>query len=750
MANWISSKLKAAESILHQIDQQAADSLRKNERCPTDELNVDTPTKSGGVVPLKDQLRKKTQENNDYHGYSQSDPNFCTNGQDKDTSDTPKSSPRPNQDKEISDTPKPSPRPKSTLTDSDWTELLSTPTKSTSSGVNRSNGGTAIRGLRNKDDKRQVSLGSSSLVSAAKRSQKNSTNVMKPGRRLGDKNQLNGKVGDGEESSSSDSVGRSSNVDLQADVKYLGGQESDGNKTGVDLVGKPKNKGNEENGGHLDSKAMSSENSPWSMSKNKPMEMISVLGKVDGVSDVKMGMDNVQGRLKSTIRGKHKTIVDSRSSVSDDLKRGSSSTSHGSSDSDSGSTSDSESEREREEKKRRREKILAEKAAARAVEAIKERENVVARLEGEKQSLEKILEERAKEQAQEGPKQGIIVLGEIEGSQSELIDEQPTGWKGHSDREETNKMETRASRLQTTMMETLEAVDFEKRKHNNTRKEAFGRLAKLEVTKAQKFLQTANVDLARSLAAAQWNLEAQVNHIAELRQRIDLNQATHEELRRRISHSDQTGTSLKQLAASRGIEIEREILEAEYNSIADKVAQLQDKARMLEATIEMTRKEIEDPTEVEIELKRRLGQMTDHLIQKQAQVEALSSEKATLQFRIEAVSRWLDENKSSASSRDLESGTWALSESKFGPLVRDRIRSGRKHLGSLVQQLDAIFLAGEVFLRRNSKAQLWSLVYLLCLHFWVIYIFMSHSQESNGAKSGAVISLENINNTSGV
>jgi hypothetical protein len=34
----------------------------------------------------------------------------------------------------------------------------------------------------------------------------------------------------------------------------------------------------------------------------------------------------------------------------------------------------------------------------------------------------------------------------------------------------------------------------------------------------------------------------------------------------------------------------------------------------------MTRKEMEDPTEVEIELKRRLGQLTDHLIQKQAQV----------------------------------------------------------------------------------------------------------------------------------
>lgn len=38
----------------------------------------------------------------------------------------------------------------------------------------------------------------------------------------------------------------------------------------------------------------------------------------------------------------------------------------------------------------------------------------------------------------------------------------------------------------------------------------------------------------------------------------------------------------------------------------------------------MTRKEIEDPTEVEIELKRRLGQLTDHLIQKQAQVFPLN------------------------------------------------------------------------------------------------------------------------------
>ncbi|KAM4106561.1 hypothetical protein ACB094_04G073500 [Castanea mollissima] len=687
MATWISSKLKAAETLLQQIDQQAADSLRKNERPYADELNVETPTKSEGIVPLKDQLKKKPQENNDYNGKLRSDPNFST------------------KENEISSAPKPSPKPKSsTLTDSDWTELLGTPNQNASSAVNRSNGRSVIRGLR-KDGKRRGSSGPNVLVSEVKRNQKSSgsgSSVSKPG----EESKFKGKAGgDGEESSSSDSLGRSSSVDVQSDVKYLEGREIDRNETGVKLIGELKNEGNEENGRHFDSKGVSSEDSSPS---NQTVETKAVLEKADVVSDVKTRMDNGQSRLRNTIKEKQKSVASSRSSVSDDLKRGSSSTIDLSSDSDSdsgsGSTSDSESENERVEKKRRREKILAEKLAARAVEAIKERENVVARLEGEKQSLEKILEDRAKQQAQE------------------------------------------ASDLQTSMMETLDAVDLEKQKHNNTRREALARLAKLE---------TANADLARSLATVQWNLEVQVNWVADIREQIELKEATCEEIKRRISNSHQTGTSLKQLAASKGMEFEREILEAEYSFIADKVIQLQDKAKKLEANIEITKKEMEEPTEVETELKQRLGQMTDHLIQKQAQVEALSSEKATLLFRIEAVSRLLDENKTmlvdsmSTSSRDLESGRWELSESKWGPLFHDRMRSGRKHLGSLLQQLDAIFLAGQVFLRRNSRAKVWSLVYLVCLHFWVIYIFMSHSRESNGAKSGAVISLENINNPAG-
>ena len=117
------------------------------------------------------------------------------------------------------------------------------------------------------------------------------------------------------------------------------------------------------------------------------------------------------------------------------------------------------------------------------------------------------------------------------------------------------------------------------------------------------------------------------------------------------------------------------------------------------------------------------------------------------------MSRLLDENMTAlgaanaSSSMDLESGIWELSNSK----LQERYRSGKKQLGSLLRQLDHIFVVGALFLRRNPTAKLWGSIYVICLHLWVFYIFMSHSGgASNEGRSGAVISLENINNTGGV
>ncbi|KAJ4962100.1 hypothetical protein NE237_022010 [Protea cynaroides] len=695
MAGWISSKLRVAETFLQQIDEQAAESLKKNEKSRSDELNYETSARTGEVVPLKDQLKKKTPDNSDLYGHSSSDSNSVRNP-----------------DKQFGTPLKPPPRPTPTLTDSDWTELLSTPKQPPPSAVNRTNGISAIRGPR-KDGRKQGNSGANSLQSEGKRnhlvSKSKRRSDIDPGYRLnGGIASADGRRSDAEESGFSDSAEAKSSSESQNGDHYVKGRESSAN-----LMSEPKGDASQGSKDVLetagDGKLSHSEN--YNEKKGGAVEIVPVSGTIDDIVGTKRQPDGDHDASNSAAGRIDQSNAALGSSVTRDFLRHSSSLSdeESGSDTDSASTSDSENEREkRAEKARQRERIMAERAAAKAIEAIKERENIVARLEGEKQSLEKIVEERARQHAQE------------------------------------------ASELQTSMMETMDAVELEKQKHNSTRMEALERLAKLE---------NENADLARSLASTQRNLDMEVDCVVALRRQIELKEAAQEDLRRRMSQVHQSGILSNPLEASKGVEFEREILEAEYTYVCDKIEQLQEKAKKLEENIEMTRKEIDNPTEVEIELKRRLGQLTDHLIQKQAQVESFSSEKAMLLFRIETVSSMLDENKSAmpvanlagpSASDDLEAGMWNASNSKLKPLLEARIRSSGEHFGYLLRQLDGLFSAGAAFIRRSPAAKLWSLTYLVCLHFWVVYILMSHSQPSDGTKSGAIISLENINKTGGM
>ncbi|KAL6651902.1 hypothetical protein ACP70R_010827 [Stipagrostis hirtigluma subsp. patula] len=397
-------------------------------------------------------------------------------------------------------------------------------------------------------------------------------------------------------------------------------------------------------------------------------------------------------------------VAESRAKAEGDregAKGGASESGSGSDDDSDGSGSDdsedSEEQRRREEERRQR---RAERLAAMAARAIAEREEAVARLEGEKAGLEKLLAEREKEQAQE------------------------------------------ASELQTSMIETMEAMEIEKQRHHSTRMEALARLARLEVT---------NGELAKSLAREQWNLEIQVDQVAQLREEVELKALAQDKYKRKIAKIQRTSTpQVDEIESLRRFKLEEEIIDAEYTLTCDRIVSLKDKARKIEENIEMTRRDMVHPTEVEIELKKRLDQLTDRLIQKQMQVESLSSEKAALLMRIEAVSRLLDNNASSvaswsSSSRiDIEAGAWHESHS---PRLRDRIRAGQQQLGSAIRQLDSIFSAGHIFLRRNPKAQVWALVYLVCLHLWVMYILTSHPTVSE-THPGATFSLESINKTS--
>lgn len=311
----------------------------------------ETSSKSSSPVSLKDQLRKKTYYDGSDSGgggsqrnSTEQKPSYFSSGKNLRKLDQ-------SRERTTSSPSKILTQEKPTLTDADWTELLSAPPPNqgtTSAPKPRTPRGTSvIRGLK-KDGKRQVNGGKSPSVSDAKRSEKTS------GGNVVDSRGKSQKQTDKEPSATSPSDTKNVSQDISVKSTH---KESE-----KDVIAEPP----------------SLDGSTKSAKESLPREPLPSAGK------------QVRGEIL-------------RRNVSDGLKRKDSSLSSDESESDyeSDSSTDSERERQREERRRRREKIFAEKVAAKAVAVIKERENMVARLEGEKQSLEKIVEERAKQQAQE-------------------------------------------------------------------------------------------------------------------------------------------------------------------------------------------------------------------------------------------------------------------------------------------------------------------------------------------------------------
>ncbi|KAG0476527.1 hypothetical protein HPP92_013368 [Vanilla planifolia] len=624
MAGWISSKLKVAENLLQQIDQQAAESLGKTEkprRSPsasdlasvTSKLNQPPRAGESSPLPPKFPLIKKS-----VTSHSSSTPS---------PQDLPK----------VSNTSSPSfsTEPAKSYPDPtiiDWTELLSSSSQTLPTTALRAIDGGSVRPPQRRIVKKLT--------------------IKKNG------GGLSGRLTTPSSPSSSSSF-----------PTFYPAKDNGGGDCEPDQGGSEKS--------HLPSVEV--------------QEVINV-GKHEISADVNGWNDESIMRNPDFLLDASGNFSSVRDRISDSDMDSSS----------SGSVSEEEKERA-EDRRKQREHILAEKVARAAAMAIKEKEEIVARLEGEKMVQEKILEERKKQQAKE------------------------------------------ASELQMSMIETMEAVELEKQKHNSTRMEALARLAELEAK---------NAELAKSLAAEQWYLDLEQNQLAELKLKIWLKQQVHEELMRKMLKIQQQSSSQSTLESLRKESVEREILGAEYSFTCDKIAILKDKAKMLQESIEKTKRDIMQPTQLELELKKRLIQLTDRLIQKQAHVEALSFEKATLVIRIETISKLLDEYGLSLKdgeliSADIESGTWEHSDYVTKATVRKRIRSGRQQFGLLVRQLDSIFSAGVLFLRRKPMARWFSVFYILCVHLWFFYILRSQSHVSDGTSQGAVLSLQTINNSSG-
>ncbi|AQL03605.1 Golgin candidate 2 [Zea mays] len=106
-----------------------------------------------------------------------------------------------------------------------------------------------------------------------------------------------------------------------------------------------------------------------------------------------------------------------------------------------------------------------------------------------------------------------------------------------------------ASELQTSMIETLEAVEIEKQKHHSTRMEALARLARLEV-----------------------------DQVAQLREEVELKKLAQDKYRRKLTKIQKTSAPpVDEIESLRRFKLEEEIIDAEYTLTCDRIVSLKDK-----------------------------------------------------------------------------------------------------------------------------------------------------------------------------
>lgn len=383
--------------MIAQIDQQAADSLRKNENSRSaEELGLDIPKKPKEKKPLSiDQLKKKTVESSGLIGKSRGDhskPHVISDG----------SSLNKEKESEVSLNSVPKPRATS-LTDADWTELLSSPTSKPASGGNRIGN---VRGARREGTtKGNPGLRSNVVPLEGKMIHKGQTRGVQSGRKSDVEldNKWNGGGLDGRLSDVGDATLRtsasSSGIDSWEVEGTVEGSVSHKKHSNVQNLSENRNEGVKGRKEALD--GLTNEQQLHVKDNSEDVHFSS---NMESASFNGLELKTESNEAKTSNSAKRQVDGSTMASqISASAKKSPSFPNDEESDSESDSTtsSGSESEREREERRKRRQLILAEKAAAKAVEAIKERENNIARLEGEKQSLEKILEERARQQVLE-------------------------------------------------------------------------------------------------------------------------------------------------------------------------------------------------------------------------------------------------------------------------------------------------------------------------------------------------------------
>ncbi|MCO5556864.1 hypothetical protein L7F22_010418 [Adiantum nelumboides] len=380
---------------------------------------------------------------------------------------------------------------------------------------------------------------------------------------------------------------------------------------------------------------------------------------------------------------------------------------------DSGGRTESEEDEEIERQKSAHKKRIArrkELTAARAAEAqaaIRERKLVVDKLEQKVTSLQHVLAEREEQQGRA------------------------------------------AAELRTSIAEVMQALEAEKKLHSSTRMKALS---------VESQLENENADLAKSLGALQWEIEEKMSQVMKARRMIEAKEGVKADLERRLAkvhgdtHSSPSGQG-GEVSFLGKAKSEDQSFEEEQTDLWKKIQQFQIQAKDLEVKICDLKDTRHVPTETEKELESRLRQLTDHLIQKQAQVEALSSEKATLLIRLETLTQTLEEEKAFVSSQafrnkhgrrnlnwesnyyDMEYGLGRSYDSKVKRFVYGNGETSVTAtsmnsipLSPIVRHLNGFISAGIFYVRKHRWAQAFTVLYIIVLHLWVWFVVFMNSK----------------------
>jgi len=187
---------------------------------------------------------------------------------------------------------------------------------------------------------------------------------------------------------------------------------------------------------------------------------------------------------------------------------------------------------------------------------------------------------------------------------------------------------------------------------------------------------------------------------------------------------EMTESELRQLTEE--LKFIRQDLSLQKLESASRVAQLETELEKLRSQMINT-KQNGNPSSTEIELEKRLRAVTGTLIDKQAALEELQSERSSLMLQLERANNYRDiTNNSSRSSSSNDGSTRLLlnitDDAKVTTGVSRRVRSAYSTLDSLN------FRLGQA-LRRRPAARLLVVIYMIMLHLWVFFVLVTYSPE---------------------